>query len=82
MRITCLKYYSKNKLKCECCGENHIEFLTIDHIHGGGNKHSKRIKNNSLYQWLINNNFPKGFRVLCYNCNCSLGHNGYCPHKK
>ena len=34
-----------------------------------------------IYQWLKNNSYPKGFRVLCYNCNNSYGHYGYCPHK-
>jgi hypothetical protein len=65
--------------KCACCGESRIEFLGIDHIGGGGNKHRKSIKNN-LYSWLVKQNFPKGFRMLCHNCNQSLGHYGYCPH--
>lgn len=30
--------------------------------------------------WLIHNRFPEGFRVLCFNCNNSLGMHGYCPH--
>ncbi len=31
----------------------------------------------------MENNFPPGFRVLCYNCNCGRNHNkGICPHKK
>ena len=70
--------------KCACCGESRIEFLTIDHIHGGGNKHRKEIHQaggSHFYRWLINNGFPEGFRVLCFNCNCSLGFHGYCPHQ-
>ena len=72
--------------KCFCCGENHFELLTIDHINGGGNKHRKELhsgKNDSynLYKWLIKNNFPKEFRILCFNCNISRGLYGYCPHK-
>ncbi len=65
--------------RCTCCGENHIEFLTIDHINGDGAKHRKET-NGHTYKWLIDNNFPEGFRVLCFNCNCSLGFHGYCPH--
>jgi predicted transcriptional regulator len=34
-----------------------------------------------MYNWLKNHNFPSGFRVLCYNCNSSIGAWGYCPHK-
>ena len=67
--------------KCDCCGENKKEFLSIDHIRGGGNKHKKEIKVN-IYRWLYKNDYPKEFRVLCHNCNMSLGFYGYCPHKK
>lgn len=68
-------------LKCECCGEEIYEFLTIDHINGGGNKHKKEIGKKVIYKWLIDNDFPEGYRTLCYNCNCSIGHYGYCPHQ-
>jgi hypothetical protein len=33
-----------------------------------------------MYAYLIRNNFPEGYRVLCHNCNQSLGYFGYCPH--
>ena len=67
--------------KCACCGETRKEFLTIDHIHGGGHRHVKEIKSN-LYKWLMRKRFPEGFRTLCYNCNMSRGHRGYCPHER
>jgi hypothetical protein len=51
---------------CVGCGETDFPVLTIDHINGGGNKHRKEV--GSLYRWLIKNNFPEGFRVLCRNC--------------
>ena len=72
--------------KCKCCNEKRIEFLTIDHMKGNGKKHRKEIKagGTGLYSFLIKNKFPKnlGLRVLCMNCNWSIGHYGYCPHKK
>lgn len=71
-------------LKCQCphgCDITALEFLTIDHIKGGGCKHRKEIKANIL-SWLIKNNFPPGFRILCMNCNMSLGRRGYCPHER
>lgn len=67
--------------RCSCCDEAHKEFLSIDHINGGGRKHKQNIKGH-LYNWLIANNFPVGFRILCHNCNQSFGAYGYCPHKK
>ena len=69
---------------CACCGEDRIEFLSIDHINGGGNKERKKLKLSggvSFYQYLRKNNFPKGYRVLCHNCNMARGLYGYCPHE-
>jgi hypothetical protein len=68
---------------CACCDEDRIEFLGIDHINGGGRKHRTALKISggwNFYQWLKTNFFPKGYRVLCHNCNISLGVFGYCPH--
>jgi hypothetical protein len=69
---------------CKCCGEERVEFLSIDHINGGGNQHRKEItgfKQGNIYRWLKKNNFPEGFQVLCFNCNMSIGFYGYCPHE-
>ena len=83
IRRIVLEHYGGKNLACACCGETRIEFLTIDHINGSGAKHIKEIGGASyFYRWLIKNNFPKGFRVLCHNCNSALGLYGYCPHEK
>lgn len=83
LRQEALIYYGGNPPKCACCGEIIIEFLTIDHIGGGGHKHSQKIGGSgNLYRWLKKNDYPLGFRVLCYNCNSCLGHYGYCPHQR
>jgi hypothetical protein len=66
--------------KCACCGESVQEFLTIDHINGGGRQHKLSVKN-ALYYWIEKNGYPKDFRLLCSNCNHSLGSYGYCPHQ-
>ena len=73
--------------KCKCCGETQMEFLSIDHVNGGGNIHRRKIKAEgggtaSMYRWLKKNGYPKkGFQVLCYNCNLAKGFYGECPHK-
>jgi len=61
-----IEHYSKGTMKCQC-GFGDIRALSIDHINGGGRGHLKSIKGN-FYSWLINNNFPDGFQVLCMNC--------------
>jgi hypothetical protein len=68
LRLSVLIHYSQGHLKCSACGENHIEFLEIDHIYGGGNKHIAAIKT-LFYVWLKRNGFPEGYQVLCSNCN-------------
>lgn len=80
-RLTILKHYSGDPPKCACCGETTIEFLTIDHINGGGNEHRNKVGEN-LVRWLILNHLPDGFRILCANCNLSYGTYNYCPHNK
>lgn len=66
---------------CKCCGEDYYEFLSIDHAAGNGAEHRRlELRGRDLYYWLIKNDFPPGFRVLCMNCNFALGHHGYCPH--
>jgi len=67
--------------KCTCCGEGIMEFLTIDHIDGGGKEHRKEIgMGNKIYHWLYKEAYPPGFQVLCFNCNCAKGIYGKCPH--
>lgn len=75
--------YGGNPPNCACCQESNVEFLTIDHIDGGGTQHRKEIGHSSgrIYRWLRDQNWPMGFRVLCMNCNYSIGLFGYCPHK-
>lgn len=74
--------------KCEICGESHIECLTIDHKNGDGVKFRERMdgrqfSGNKFYRWLKKEEFPDdlGLRVLCFNCNCSIGAYGYSPYE-
>lgn len=71
--------------RCACCGETEPLFLTIDHINGGGTAHRKEIGyfGSSFYIWLRRENYPEGYQVLCFNCNCARGLNGgICPHEQ
>jgi len=76
---------------CVCCGETEEMFLTLDHENNDGAQHKKLIgKGNGktvgsfrVYLWIIANNYPSGFRTLCFNCNCGRQRNGgHCPHEK
>ncbi|KKN59660.1 hypothetical protein LCGC14_0539870 [marine sediment metagenome] len=64
--------------QCAFCGESHPEFLTIDHINGGGVQHRASLGNGvtTIYVWLKRQSWPKDeYRLLCANCNCSVKRN-------
>lgn len=72
-RITAIQHYGG---KCQYCGEIEEIFLTIDHINNDGAKHRLEVNKSkragsTTYAWLRRNNYPDGFQVLCYNCNCT-----------
>ena len=97
-RLKILQEYSQrlsnsNVPCCNCCGENsYIEFLDVDHILGKKEMdsipelvaigYSSKLVANKLKNWLIDNDFPEGFQILCKNCNGAKGLYGVCPHEK
>ena len=77
-----IQHYSKGTMKCICCEESIFEFLGIDHLDNNGNRHRKKIgQAYAIYKWLIENNFPDGYEVVCFNCNWGRSRFGTCPHK-
>jgi hypothetical protein len=99
-RLLILKTYSKRLSNsttpcCICCGENfHSDFLAIDHIAGRKQMdsepelvkigYSSKLLAYALYLWIIENDFPSGFQILCSNCNFAKGmkkNNNECPMK-
>ncbi len=61
-----LIYYSNREMRCAKCGFADIRALSLDHIGGGGCEHRRQIKN--FYSWLRKNGYPRGYQVLCMNC--------------
>jgi hypothetical protein len=85
LRLEAMQHYCPDGvLRCACCGETEIKFLSIDHIDGGGNQHRNQIGRapGALFWWLKKNNYPPGFQVLCHNCNLAKGFYGACPHQE
>ena len=70
---------------CACCGETQRTFLTLDHINGDGNKERKalgRSGGETFYAHLRKQGYPRGYQVLCFNCNHGRYLNGgVCPHQ-
>ena len=69
---------------CNCCGERMVEFLSLDHVLGGGNQErkTKSCGGRAAYMRAIKENFPSDYQILCMNCNFAKGIHGGCPHKK
>lgn len=68
---------------CQCCGEFRPEFLSIDHIEGGGSKDRRNGAGSGakLYRQLKKLGWPKEkYRLLCMNCNFARGRYLRCPH--
>jgi hypothetical protein len=62
-------FYSNGEMKCKNCGIDNLDVLTINHIEHNGSEHRKTLKTKDIYRWLVLNNFPDGYDVLCHNCN-------------
>jgi hypothetical protein len=82
IKTECLKHYGGEHPQCECCKNDDFDSLAIDHIYGGGRKQRKELElvGRDFYVWLVDNDFPDGFRILCHNCNFAVGAYGKCPH--
>ena len=82
-KLRVFEHYGGAPPSCACCGEKHLEFLSLDHLDGGGAKQRRQLHGSSnMYHWVIVNGFPTGFQVLCMNCNFAKGKFGGCPHKE
>lgn len=82
VRLQAFCHYGGNPPRCACCGESTLEFLTIDHIGGGGTAHRRQIGRGgtSIAIYLRKRGFPPGYQILCYNCNCAQAFAKICPH--
>lgn len=80
--------------KCTCCGETEPVFLCVDHVADDGAAHREAIgygrttdgrrrvgSGSIIIAWLVRNNFPPGFQILCASCNLAK-QSGVCPHQR
>ncbi|MBV8538524.1 MAG: hypothetical protein JO128_23195 [Alphaproteobacteria bacterium] len=71
--------------RCACCGIGDPRFLTIDHVNNDGKRQRQKLgqyTSHKFHRWLRQRGYPRGFQVLCWNCNCGRHRNGgLCPHK-
>jgi len=63
-------------LICENCGQDNLDFLTIDHSLNNGKEHRKKFgSGQGIYRAINNGRISeeelKTLRIYCYNCNMS-----------
>ena len=69
-RLKVLTHYGGNPPKCSHCGFNNYKVLELDHINNNGADERKKFKSTyQLYFWIVRNNYPAGYQILCRNCN-------------
>jgi len=80
-------HYWIGKCSCEGCNETNKAFMCVDHVNGDGNKHRATadpklgmLTGWRMHIWLVKNDYPDGFQILCYNCNHSKSILGRCAH--
>lgn len=65
-----VSYYSNGLMKCKICLTNGLPFLTIDHIRPRKEMgHDRSTSSDRLITEILKNDFPKGYQILCWNCN-------------
>lgn len=69
--------------KCTCCGEEEMDFLTLEHSRHDGKQHRLAVKT-SIYNDLKRRGYPKdlGITVFCWNCQMATRFGAVCPHKR
>lgn len=82
VRLSCIMAYGG---QCACCGEDHPEFLQLDHVSVPGSVERRTSAASglpkSIFFRLRKQGYPPGFQVLCANCNMALAFYGRCPHR-
>lgn len=53
---------------CNCCGQDFLPFLALDHIVPLGEGNRRKLKGDPFYRQ-VKKDKPSGLQVLCHNCN-------------
>jgi hypothetical protein len=64
-----VEHYTKGKMCCQMCGENYFPMLQVDHIKENGFEERKNLHGSDFFRYIIRNNFPDDYQILCAVCN-------------
>ena len=79
-----IDHYSGGKMCCCKCGFSDYRALSIDHTNGDGSAHRKVLAGMNICDWIVKNDFPPMFQILCMNCQLVKRYDNqeYNPHGK
>jgi len=74
MKLAVINVLTDGEGTCRSCGQGDIDVLTVDHVENNGFIHRQSFGIRSFcgdkfYRWLIHNDYPDGYQILCMNCN-------------
>jgi hypothetical protein len=70
LRLETLTHYSRGNVQCVRCNETRVDCLDLDHIKNNGSTDRKLSKSSyNLFRRLRKLGYPKGYQILCRNCN-------------
>jgi hypothetical protein len=70
-----INVYTNGEATCRRCGNGDIDVLCLDHVNDDGNAHRREVGGHKafsgmrMYRWVVKNDYPSIFQVLCANCN-------------
>jgi hypothetical protein len=74
--------FKKLGSSCFCCGTEDKDTFTIDHVNNDGSAHRKSQSRLKILREIRDSSDTSGYQILCWNCNCSKGLYGSCPHTR
>lgn len=67
---------------CQCCKDDTLPFLQIDHVNKDGKKHRAEIgRSTKMLKDMLKNPNRYQLRILCANCHFAITNLGTCPHE-
>lgn len=71
-----MNVYTNGEQTCRHCGQGDLDVLCLDHIGNDGASHKRGMGENPInfagmrmYRWVVKNDYPPIFQVLCASCN-------------
>lgn len=69
LKVAVVNVLTNGEGTCRHCGQGDIDVLNVDHVNNDGKTHRQKVPTSNAIRWIIQNDYPQGFQILCANCN-------------